>query len=209
MIGEPQPDIRDGDESGIWLSIGDLMSGLLLFFALLFVTVMVKLRDYQQAFEQLPIVVLNAMERELGGQDIEVDERTGDVSIGDRILFDYNSATLKPEGQAFLQQFIPTYSQVIFSNPDLEHEIVRIIIEGHTSASGTAAGNLNLSLQRSQAVFNYIASDAVQFPHKEAFQQKLLPAGRGSLDANPERDDPGDRRVVFRFQLRYSKSWSE
>lgn len=202
MIDEFNPDIRDGDESGIWLSIGDLMSGLLLFFALLFVTVMVKLRDYQQAFEQLPIVVLNAIERELGGQDIEVDERTGDVSIGDRILFDYNSATLKPEGQAFLQQFIPTYSQVIFSNSDLENEIVRIIIEGHTSSSGTAAANLNLSLQRSQAVFNYIASDAVQFPNKEAFQQKLLPAGRGALDANPERDDPGDRRVMFRFQLR-------
>lgn len=190
------------DTSGIWLSVGDLMSGLLLFFALLFVTVMVQLKQYQEALDRLPVVVLNAIERELGGNEIAVDPQTGDVSIGDRILFDKNSAELKPEGRQFLREFIPIYSNVIFSNPDFDEQVVRILVEGHTSSSGEAAKNLELSLRRSLAVANYIASDAMQFPHKAQFQQKLLASGRGELDANPNADEASDRKVVFRFQLK-------
>lgn len=198
---EPEIEALEED-SGIWLSIGDLMSGLLLFFALLFVTVMVQLKQYQEALDLLPVVVLNAIERELGGNEIAVDPETGDVSIGDRILFDKNSAELKPEGRQFLQNFIPIYSEVIFSNPEFETQVVRILIEGHTSSSGDEAKNLELSLRRSLAVANYIASDAMQFPYKAQFREKLLASGRGELDANPKADEARDRKVVFRFQLR-------
>ncbi|MBP0000613.1 MAG: OmpA family protein [Cyanobacteria bacterium SID2] len=190
------------EDSGIWLSIGDLMSGLLMFFALLFITVMVQLKQYQEAIDRLPVVVLNAIEKDLSGEDIRVDPDTGDVSIGDWILFDKNSAELKAEGKQFLKNFIPIYSDIIFSNPDFESQIVRVIVEGHTSSDGDEIENLKLSLNRSLAVSNYIFSEELKFKNKDKFLQKILTSGRGELDAIQAADDPIDRKVVFRFQLK-------
>lgn len=55
-------------ESGIWLSISDLMSGLLLFFALLFIATQVQLqrkidelRKYQETLKNLPLIVMSTI----------------------------------------------------------------------------------------------------------------------------------------------------
>ena len=160
---EIEAEVLEEQDSGIWLSIGDLMSGLLMFFALLFITVQVQLQQenlraqqlerelerYKQAVDELPIRILDALEGEIGGTGVfQVDPETGDVSIGDRILFDEGSAELKPQGKQFLQQFIPAYSQVIFSDSMFERQIVRVIIEGHTSSEGSDKDNRSLSLRR-------------------------------------------------------------
>jgi outer membrane protein OmpA-like peptidoglycan-associated protein len=214
----------EGQDSGIWLAIGDLMSGLLMFIALLFITVQVQLQDkreqvdrletelqdkiselqkYQDAFDRLPIAVLDAIEQGVGdGDAISVDPATGDVSIRDRILFDEGSAELKPQGKQFLQQFVPLYARVIFSNEQFEQQIARVVVEGHTSSKGSERNNMKLSLQRALSVADYIFSDELQFRAKDRFKQKLLASGRGEIDAKRQTDDPQDRKVVFRFQFR-------
>lgn len=198
---EMEGEILEEQDSGVWLSIGDLMSGLLMFFALLFITVMVQLKQYQEAFDKLPLVILNTLRQEVpGGDKLEVDPRTGDVSIPDAILFDEGSAELKPAGRQFLRSFIPVYSNVIFSNDEFDNMITRVIIEGHTSSFGEERENMQLSLQRALSVSDYISS--LNFPTQSQFKYKVLAAGRGELDANQEIDSPGDRKVVFRFQLR-------
>lgn len=200
---EIDAEIIEEQDAGIWLSIGDLMSGLLMFFALLFITVMVQLRQYQEAFDKLPLVVLNAIETGIGGNDIvTVDSETGDVSIRDRILFDEGSDKLRPEGKLFLQKFIPIYSEVIFANDLFDRQIARVVIEGHTSSKGREQKNMELSLRRALSVADYIFSDEVNFPTKSRFKKKILAAGRGELDADTTRDRAGDRKVVFRFQFR-------
>lgn len=202
-------DYEDESRANVWLSISDLMSGLLLFFALLFIATQVQLQrkiqelnDYQQAFDKLPLVVLTAIEEGIGGSSIQVDPETGDVSLDDKILFAEGRSDLKPEGKAFLRQFIPIYSQVIFSDAEFDRQVVRIVIEGHTSSKGSAQFNRELSLKRSLAVADYLFSSEIDFPHRERFQEKILIAGRGEIDANPQVDDPKDRKVTFRFQLR-------
>lgn len=214
---EIEAEVLEEQDSGIWLSIGDLMSGLLMFFALLFITVQVQLQQeilraqqlerelerYKQAVDELPIRILDALEGEIGGTGVfEVDPETGDVSIGDRILFDEGSAELKPQGKQFLRQFIPAYSQVIFSDSMFERQIVRVIIEGHTSSEGSDKDNMELSLRRALSVSDYILSDQFNFSTKERFLQKILASGRGEIDAEQSFDDPADRRVMFRFQFR-------
>lgn len=227
---ETDAEVLEEQDSGIWLSIGDLMSSLLMLFALLFIVVQVnlwfkeqeldrkekelirkeqelkektaELRKYQEAFEKLPLVILSAIRDEVGGENVAVDPETGDVSIGDRILFDEGSAELKPEGKAFLRAFIPTYSQVIFSNQDFEQQIVRVVIEGHTSSKGPDAANRALSLARSLSVGNYIFSSELNFPNKQRFLEKVVTAGRGEIDADQSKDSPSDRKVAFRFQFR-------
>lgn len=221
---EQDLELQEEQDAGIWLSISDLMSGLLMFFALLFIVTQaqllqkrieldqaierarrleMELQAYKKAIDELPIRILNALEGNMGGTGLfEVDPETGDVTIGDRILFDEGSAELKPAGKNFLRQFIPAYSQVIFSDTLFEREVTRIIIEGRTSSKGTDIENMDLSLKRALSVFNYILSDELQFPDKQKLIDKILPAGRGEIDANQTIDNPQDRKVLFRFQFR-------
>lgn len=207
----PELDLEEeqDQESGVWLSISDLMSGLLLFFAFLFIATQIQLqkkteelRKYQEAIKNLPLIVTAAIEEGVGGETIQVDPETGDVSLDDRILFAEGESELKPEGKEFLNQFIPIYSQVIFSNQEFEQEVVRVVIEGHTSSKGSDEVNRALSLERALSVANYIFSDQLNFTDKKRFEEKILISGRGEIDANQTIDDPKDRKVTFRFQLR-------
>ncbi len=149
--GEIDADIIEDDDSSIYLSIGDLMSGLLMFFALLFITALLQL-----AQKDVPkrVVIGNVVgQMKSNNINVKVNPETGDVSIQESILFAKGSTELKPEGKAFLRSFIPVYSGVIFSKPEFEQEISRVVIEGHTSSDGDNKTNLQLSLLRSSSAY--------------------------------------------------------
>jgi len=198
---ELDTELQEEQDSGVYLSIGDLMSGLLIFFALLFITVMVQLKQVQDRVSELPQQLIEALQGLPQGK-IEIDKKTGDISIPDAILFDKGSAELKPEGKKFLRDFIPPYSDFIFSNAAFEDTVTRVIVEGQTSSQGGDQYNMDLSFKRSLSVYNYIFSKELNFKNKSKFKTKLMAAGRGEVEANQKIDDPRDRRVVFRFQLK-------
>jgi outer membrane protein OmpA-like peptidoglycan-associated protein len=77
-----------------------------------------------------------------------------------------------------------------------------VVIEGHTSSKGSDKDNMELSLRRALSVSDYILSNQLNFSTKKRFKQKILASGRGEIDANQTINNPGDRRVVFRFQFR-------
>lgn len=199
IINESDVEIIEDDDSNIYLSIGDLMSGLLMFFALLFITALLQLAE-----KDVPkrLVIGNVVgEMKSNNINVKVNPETGDISIQESILFAKGSTELKPEGKAFLRSFVPVYSGVIFSRPEFEQEISRVVIEGHTSSEGDEQINLELSVMRSASVHKYIFSD-MNFPTKTSLSQKILAAGRGEIESDQSRDNPGDRKVVFRFQFR-------
>lgn len=189
-------------ESGIYLSISDLMSSLFLFFALLFITVLVQLKEYQDQRSKQKNIVIGTLQGQLKANNVavKVNEETGDVSIQDKILFDEGSAELTPKGKAFLQKFIPVYSQVIFSESAIENQITRVVIEGHASFKGEYEDNLELSLLRSLSVSKYIFSKDL-IKTKSRLSQKILASGRGDIESQ-KIDNPADRKVVFRFQFK-------
>lgn len=194
-----ESEIAEDDDSSIYLSIGDLMSGLLMFFMLLFITALLQLAEKDAPKR---VVIGNVVgEMKSNNINVKVNPETGDVSIQESILFAQGSTELKPEGKAFLRSFIPVYSGVIFSKPEFEKEISRVIIEGHTSSEGDYQTNLQLSLLRSSSVAKFIFSD-MNFTTKAPLSQKILAAGRGEIEADKTRDNPGDRKVLFRFQFR-------
>ena len=199
-----EPDLElEEDDSGIWLSISDLMSGLLMFFALLFIVVQVQLHEYQEIYKKLPLAIQQALQQKIGDKyAFEVDPETGGVTIGDSILFDEGSAKLNPAGKQFLKEFIPIYSNVIFSDKLFDRQITRVVIEGHTSSGGSEQANMELSLRRALSVSDYIFSQQLNFKTKQPFKQKILASGRGEIDADQSQDNSSDRKVVFRFQFR-------
>ena len=198
--GAAAPQDEDG---GVYLAISDLMSGLLLIFVLLVMVLVYRMAEMIEQVQQQRIVIIQSLQEALDseGIDAKVDETTGDISILDDILFSEGSALLTSEGQAFLERFIPVYAQVLYSDPAYEHEIVRVVVEGHTSSKGSFGRNMTLSLQRAASVLDYVESD-IDYARKAQFQTKLLGAGRGEIEADQDVDQDGDRRVVFRMQFR-------
>ena len=154
-------------------------------------------------YKKLPLAIQQTLQQKLGDKyAFEVDPETGGVTIGDSILFDEGSAELKPAGKQFLKEFIPVYSNVIFSDKLFDRQITRVVIEGHTSSKGSDQGNMELSLGRALSVSDYIFSQQLNFDTKTQFKQKILTSGRGEIDANQSKDNSSDRKVVFRFQFR-------
>ena len=211
---EPDAELEE-DNAGIWLSISDLMSGLLMFFALLFIVVQVQLqekmleaqkleqdlKEYQNIIDGIPQKIKEEIEEKFGEGFVELDSKGG-IKISDRILFDEGSAELKPAGKEYIKKIIPIYSSMIFSNNFLGSQINFVVIEGHTSSEGSEKANMELSLRRSLSVSNYIFSKQLNFKNKQKLKQKVLVSGRGEIDADRSKDNPSDRKVVFHLQFR-------
>ncbi|YAF94109.1 MAG: flagellar motor protein MotB [Nodularia sp. CChRGM 3473] len=191
---------REEDNSSVLLSIGDMMSGLLMIFALLFITVLLQLSEREAPKRIVIGSVIGALKA--NNVNVEVNPETGDVSIRESILFAENSAELTGAGKTFLRSFIPIYSNVIFSKPLFDKEITRVVIEGHTSSKGTYDANLQLSLLRSFSVAKYIFSPEMEFETQSQLSQKIVSSGRGEIEARQDIDEPKDRRVTFRLQFK-------
>tara|TARA_R110001592_G_scaffold302869_3_gene574874 strand:- start:23909 stop:24574 length:666 start_codon:yes stop_codon:yes gene_type:complete len=193
---------KDIDETGAWLSIGDLMSGLLMIFALLLVVTLLQLTEQLEKTEKSRVVVIHSLKKALDAKGInaEVNDKTGDISILDSVLFDTNSSELKPEGKHFLDEFLPLYAKVLLDDNGIADQITFLIIEGHTSSSGSWGHNMNLSMARAGAVYDVV--DHMNFPRKKEMLNKLMVAGRGKASANQRQEDSKDRKVVFRIQFR-------
>lgn len=195
---EPDTDI---DETGTWLSIGDLMSGLVMLFALLLVVSLLLINEAADRAKNSRVVIIQSLEQTLkaAGINANIDPVSGDISILDSVLFDSGSADLKPEGVRFLETFVPVYSRAIFSDNAVAEQIQFVVIEGHTSAAGGWDYNMDLSLKRANNVSHEISQ--MTFVGKEAFRSRLLVSGRGEAAANQTHNQSSDRKVVFRFQF--------
>jgi flagellar motor protein MotB len=187
-------------ESATWVALADLMTGLMAIFLVLCLVILTNQ-------DRTRVLIIQSVEKAMKEQGIpvEIDPKTGDISIAESILFPYASAQLSPQGQYFLEQFIPVYSKVLFYDlsPEQLEQVSRIVVEGHGSrdhnTSADYAKNMTLSLNRANAVVQYVNNMSV-FPAKLPFLQKLTPVGRGNIDAK-DYDDASDRKVVFKFQF--------
>ena len=83
-------------------------------------------------------------------------QRSQDVlraTFGSEVLFDFDSATIKPGGQAEISRV----AQVLMQYPQ-----TTIRVEGHTDASGPEEYNQQLSERRAQAVKNALVQHGVE-----------------------------------------------
>ena len=189
------------DETGAWLSISDLMAGLLMVFALLLITTLAQLLEYEEQSNSNRVIIIEGLQNGLrnAGIDSTVDSNTGSVSLADSVLFEAGSSILKPSGRQFLSKLVPVYSQVIFQSKEISQEVLYLVIEGHTDLNESKGSGMKLSINRAQAVVDYI--DDMIFPYKGVFLRKILAAGRGNHDAAPNLEAVENRKVLFRFEF--------
>lgn len=137
-------DIPRVNEEAQWISLSDLMTGLMMIFMLIAVAYMVKVEGQTYKVKQVAVLyeevrqeIYEDLMREFG-KDLPVwdAEINPDLSIRFRnpdILFNTGKDELKPNFQSILQDFFPRYTRII-TNPKYEGTIAEVRIEGHTSS---------------------------------------------------------------------------
>lgn len=106
-------------------------------------------------------------------------------AVGFPINFDLGSANIRSESIPFLESI----AGVMAKDPS-----IRLLVEGHTDASGNYMKNLDLSRARAYSVMNYLVS------HFGIQPQRLQAMGKGPMEpldtGNPY--SASNRRVQFR-----------
>ncbi|GAA6140254.1 OmpA family protein [Hydrogenophaga sp. 5NK40-0174] len=164
MTGEGQAMVDAFDDDGIeqtapaWAVFGDLMSGVVGAFVLIFIAVLAVQMDLvanlqaeieKREQEQARRV---ALEKALAGplQSGRVTLENGRIGISGNVLFDLNSDELRPEGRQLLKSLVPAL-QVYLANRD-----EMLMVSGFTDDRPIQKGNLhfvdNLELSAQRAL---------------------------------------------------------
>jgi len=201
-------------DSGMSNSFTDLMTSLAVIFILLLCA---SLNNAQQEGETTRNSVLAEVQRAMkdfvaGGIEVKSDPKD---PLGllilvpeDLLAFQLDRADISPDGELFLQAFIPKLSRTLCS-PRFVKEINSIVVEGHTDSSGTAQHNWELSQKRSMSVVRTSLSvlDIDDMEKERTYFLRLLSAsGRGSAELvtgpGGAENAPLSRRVVFKIRVR-------
>jgi outer membrane protein OmpA-like peptidoglycan-associated protein len=160
-------------EEGEWISISDLMAGLMIIFLFIAISFIKPILQTNERIESIVVAWKGSEEdiykalREEFRQDLQrwnaeiVKESLTVRFKGPDILFDQRKADLKPQFRAILDDFFPRYTAILRG---FAGSIREIRIEGHTSSEwsdlvstdGAYFLNMELSQERTRAVLQYV-----------------------------------------------------
>ena len=147
--------------------------------------------------------------------NVQIDKDTGAISLDSSVLFEYNKTDLLSEGTMILDDVLPIYCQVLFSEDYVDY-IAEIIVDGYTDSTGDYLSNLYLSQGRAYAVAQYLIATMGGFLSGEDQQtllSRLTANGKSSsnliLKENGEEDEAASRRVEIKFRLRDEEMLTE
>ena len=136
-----------------------------------------------------------------------VDPANGSIALESDVLFQSAKYELTDRGKRFVDQVLPIYLNVLFSE-EYQPYVAEVIIEGHTDSDGDWLRNLALSQQRALAVAHYaLGSDclALSKDAKNELKKVVTVNGRSYSDrifnADGTENKDASRRVVFKFRL--------
>lgn len=209
-----------------WISLSDMMTGLMLIFLLITVLVTIQITEQQKQrqqsvaeYQQIKEDIYYDLEKAFGSRKSEWGVAiTRDLIVkfeNPDLLFGTDEADLKDEYKEILDEFIPLYIGII-NKEEYKERITEVRIEGHTAdvsiAHPTYMSTIFLSQLRSNAVLEYILESRYFNNLSMSDQRKLrfwfsangLGNGR-TLDQNNmftyETNNPispNSRRVEFR-----------
>lgn len=207
-------------EESQWLSISDLMSGLMVIFLFLAVSLMRnalserdKIKDIAVAYNETQIAIYNGLVKEfkndLAKWDAEIERETLTfIFKSPDILFENGKADLNEKYKVILTDFFPRYMKVV--QPNLA-SISEIRIEGHTSSiwnnlvSNKEAYflNMQLSQDRTREVLQYVyLLDKLSSEQLVWIKSHLAAVGLSSskpIIENGKENYAKSRRVNFRI----------
>lgn len=213
------------EKSSHWITISDMMSGIMMIFMMIAIAFMVtlenekkqlelqneKMRDLAQNYSNLQQELYQDLMKEFGKDlkkwDAFIDEDTTIRFQKQDILFDVGQKRVKERFQKILDDFFPRYVRILYGEKYRDF-IEEIRIEGHTSKDWKEAqslerrylGNAELSQERSFQVLKYCFS-LPSITDKQEWLIKLLRANGVSF-AKPLSTDELSRRVEFQVSFK-------
>lgn len=207
------------EDADHWMSVSDLMSGLMIVF--LFISVLLmrgalierdKIKEVAIAYQNNQVALyealVNEFEKDLSKWNAEVDRATLSFQFkSPDILFDTGSANLRPAFKSVLSDFFPRYLRVLGS---FKESINEVRIEGHTSSrwnqqSSTDEAyfrNMALSQERTRSVLLYAQGLDSISSQRSWVRRNVAAVGFSSsrvvVDDSGREDEDRSRRVTFR-----------
>lgn len=202
-----------------WISVSDLMSGLMMVFLFISVAfmrhVMVerdKIKQVAVAYQENQVDLYNKLQAEfkddLQRWNAEIDKNTLSFQFkSPDILFANGSSDLNPQFRSVLNDFFPRYMKVLNQFKDSINEVR---IEGHTSSHWSHDAtpetayfeNMKLSQARTRSVLFFVQSLPQIKSDQDWVKRNIAAVGLSSsrlvLNADGKEDPERSRRVTFR-----------
>lgn len=170
----------------VWMSVSDLMTGLMIIFLFVAVAYMIQVQDNQSVLTDYVETKQHLHERlvnEFKGDTAKWKMVVGkDLSMKFKepeVLFAQGSGEIKPKFTKILDEFIPRYLNILLTD-SLKDRIQEIRIEGHTDdlrmvkyGKDPYLSNVLLSQERAYNVLKYIR-EMPSFEKYTPEQKKLL-----------------------------------
>lgn len=153
----------------VWMSVSDLMTGLMVIFLFIAVAYMIQVKENQNVLTDYVETKTELHDKLV--KEFKDDAKTWQMSIGKDLSMKFNNPTvlfaqgsheLTPAFKQILDKFIPKYLNILL-NDSLKNNIQEIRIEGHTDDvpmpqydEDPYIANVILSQQRSLEVLRYI-----------------------------------------------------
>lgn len=216
ILGTSQDKERSEDH---WMSVSDLMSGLMIVFLFVAIAMMHfvrverdRIKEIAMAYRDTQVSLYNDLSEEFD-EDLkrwgaEIDKETLEVRFLDPdMLFESGRADMRQPFRNVLNQFLPRYFSIILKYRD---KIEEVRIEGHTSSDwGRGASvdtayfnNMALAQSRTREVLQHAYQLAQDGDEKQWVRRSVAAVGFSS--ARPIVNDDGvedvkrSRRVAFR-----------
>lgn len=206
-------------EGAHWLSVSDLMAGLMMVFLFIAIALMLnanrerdKIKEVAVAYQQNQVAIYDALMSEFGADlerwDADIDKDTLSFEFrSPEVLFETGDTAIRPLFQEILNDFFPRYLQTLGQFRDSVNEIR---VEGHTSSewnkhvSATEAYFLNMALSqgRTRSVLRYVyelPSIEGDIPWvRKTFAAVGFSSSHAKLLGDGQEDSVASRRVTFR-----------
>lgn len=209
-------------EEDQWLSIADIMSGLMVIFLFVALSLILNDRKKIDQYKEVRLELFNELQKEFETdfKKWNVDFISNELSIRFKdtdVLFQQNKAEIPPRFQQILDEFIPRYLAIL-TKPQYKDEIKELKIKGHTSSEASYNSetknyfyNMELSQDRTRKVLEYVIS--ISPAKKKWLMQTMTANGLSSSQIITNQDGIEDRessrRVEFEIQTRTDKILKE
>ena len=199
------------NNSSFGSALTDLMTSLAIIFILLLVVYLN--HSYQEIYKgsahRREKVLETLKASSIDAKNDEDDPLSIVFAVEDNNLqFDLDKADIKPEGQKYLNEFMPTLINTVCSSKN-RHEIQAIQIIGYTDSQGDEEHNLKLSQDRALSVLKYgLNNTKLTNSQRECLLDLSSINGRGERDLIPTGSKPGrenkslSRRVEFKIRVK-------
>lgn len=211
---------RDEQEESHWLSVADLMAGLMMVFMFIAVALMqsaVKERDAMtdvaNTFLNTQLAIYTALSNEFAPDlerwNAEIDQKTLTFTFkSPDVLFDENQTVLKQGYKNLLTDFFPRYMEVL---EPFHAAITEIRIEGHTNSQWNTLvtvddayfKNMELSQGRTLSVLRYLFEIPESHQYRAWIKANIAAVGLSSskliYEKSGEEAVEASRRVNFRI----------